>query len=73
MRCGQKGLGPVFDPLQRDPELLRQTCDDIVLGIGLELRAEPATDLRGDRAHLVFAHVIHASDEASQQVGGLRR
>ncbi len=68
---GDHRLGALLDPLHRRTDLLRRRRGDELLGVGVQLGAEPAADVRGDRAHLGLADPAHDREERAQEVGHL--
>ena len=63
----------ILHPLDRHAEPLRDGRGDVLLGVDVDLGAEAATDLRGDRAHLILAQADHRRDHRLQDVRVLRR
>ena len=69
---GRHRLRAGLDPLDRAAKALGQRQHQRLLRIDLELRPEPAADVRRDHAQPVFGHVEHPREEESRDVGYLR-
>jgi hypothetical protein len=66
-------LGALLDPLHRGADLARRRGCDELLGIGVQLGAEPAADVGRDRPHLGLAHAADDRQERPQEVRHLGR
>ena len=62
------GLGPPGG----DAQAPRQRHGEELLGVDVQLGAEPAADGRGDHPHLLFRHAIGDGDHHLEDVGDLR-
>ena len=66
-------LRPRLDPLHRLAELAGDRGEEDLLAVDLQLRAEPAADLRGDDADLLLVLAEQQRQEEPHEVGDLGR
>ncbi len=70
---GRRGVVAArFNPLDRRAQAHREMRTERFFGVHVQLRSEPAANLRGDDPHLVFGDVDHAGQKRPKEMRHLR-